>query len=67
MLNFIAQAGAVTLHGPDDLSVLLIGLTGLIWFSVALLVVAAAREGLRPKRKPLADEGPSLVDYRRAA
>src|SRR5262249_19207588 len=58
MGNFLVQLEAATLPGPDELSLLLLGLTGLIWLSVALLVVAVVREGVRLKPKQLADEEP---------
>ena len=54
MLNFISTVGpaSATVNFTDDLSILLIGLIGLIWLSATMIVVSALRESVSRPVKP---------------
>ena len=69
MWNFIAQPGIATasVDFTNELSMLEVGLGGLIWLSVGLIVFVAIQDYLFRATKPVAGTTPIPVDYREAA
>ena len=64
MENFIAQPALVT---ASDLSLLLTGLVGIMWFSAGMLVWMAIRHYVAEQTMPIADITLTPVDAREAA
>jgi len=69
MWNFITQVGPAsgTVTFANDLSLLVVGLVGLVWVSVGMIAFEAVRYYLSEKTQPTATVPPSAVDYREAA
>jgi hypothetical protein len=70
MWNFInTQPGLATavLDFTNDLSPLGVGLVGLIWLSVGLIIFMAAQHYLSQATKPTAGTTSTPADYRNAA
>ena len=51
----------------NDLSLLTVGLIGLMGVSAAMLAVVAVRHYLAEKARPAVETAPSFTDYRKAA
>lgn len=70
MWNFInTQPGLATavLDFTNDLSLLLLGLVGVIWLSVGAIVFMAVQHYLLQATKPAAGIAPAPADYQDAA
>jgi hypothetical protein len=54
MLNFISTVGyaSATINFTDDLSILVSGLIGLVWFSAGMIVISALRDSFSRPVKP---------------
>jgi hypothetical protein len=66
MWSFIPQVGLAnaTIHFTNDLSLFLVGLVGLVWFSVGMIVVETVRYYLSEKTQPAAPVSTIAADYR---
>jgi hypothetical protein len=69
MLNFIAQVGPATgvMDLTNELSVLLVGLIGLVGCATGALAIMAVREWLAQKPQTVVVETPEPADFRQAA
>lgn len=69
MWDFVAQPGIVSavVEFTNELSLLIVGLVGLVWLSAGAIVVAAIHYYLSQKTKPAASTTPFATDHREAA
>ena len=69
MWNFIAQSGLTTagVDFTNALSLLGVGLVGLVALSAGLIALTAIRQQMSQALQPVAETTPAPVDYRAAA
>ncbi|HKA56389.1 MAG TPA: hypothetical protein VKJ47_22300 [Candidatus Binatia bacterium] len=69
MWSFSIQPGFATalVDFTNDLSLLTVGLLGLLALSAGMIAVTAVRHYLAEKVQPAVETAPSLPDYRKAA